>query len=83
MVDKFHILLQEFARDALNAEEQARTTLEASLDAERQRKTRNFFQDPSIFDYNFGGNIFRSNIGGNAFGPGGQDNIFWGRLFNF
>ena len=83
LVDNKFILLQEAAQDALNAEEQVRTALEALLDAERQQESRNFFQDQSIFDDNFEGSNFRSNFGGNAFGRGGRNNIFWGRLFNF
>ena len=81
----FLFLLQEAARDALNAEEAARTALEASLDAERQQESRNFFQDLSVFDDNFGGNNFGGNFGGNVFGRrGGRNNIFGGRgLFNF
>ena len=91
MVNHFKNLIQEAARDALNAEEAARTALEALLEAERQQESRNFFQDQSIFDDNFGGNNFGGNgfgrnFGVNVFGQGdnnifgqGGNNIFWGR----
>ena len=62
LVDNIFILLQETARDALIAEEQARTAQEASLNAEKQQESRNFFRDQPIFDDNFEGNNFRRNL---------------------